>query len=309
MKKTIFYTIILSSLVGTVAAAPLVHAETTTQENTRTVEQSISNLLTIRDNDTLSETERATEELKARKQVLRDALELSMQETTDLIASLENIEGLDPEGKKEGMRNAFIGALRSYGTYYTQQMEKIDSLETAAEVKALAQEIKTYRDTIHNPNVQHIVDFVLLFRNESVIGIAQNRLEKIVSDIHKLERKGFIENGIFSESLSEAQALIRESVALHESAKEMMFTSPTKEEAPQEEINTDQTTEENIDTPSDTETEEDAATEAADEVAVEEVIVEPTARDVILQSFDKIREAYAVFLNISKEVRAMLGLE
>lgn len=283
MKKYITTTItILLTLLLSVAAPSIAFAESDIKQATEPVQKSVNTLVTILDDDTLSAVEKETQELAARKQVLKDALTLSIAETKELLANLKGLPAFEKESKESGMQSAFIGALQSYASYYEQQLKKVDDLGSTDEVKSLAQEIKTYRETIHNPNVQQVVDFVLLFHNRDIITIAATRHGKIVSDIRKLENKGLIDEGMFDRSLTEADTYIDEADDLNKSAKEMMFS--IKEEQP-------------IDTT------------ALEENVIEEAKEEPTVRDTILKSFDDIKSAYAIFLTISREVRSILGLD
>lgn len=234
------------------------------------VEKSLETLVTIRDDDTLPQAEKEQKELEARKAVLKEALSLSLQETKDLITRLEELS-FEEDSKEAGMRDAFIGALRSYAAYYEQQIVKVDGTRSSSEVKALAQEVRSYRETIHNPNTQRIVNFVLVFRNESLLSVARTRHSKIASDINKLEKKGFIEPGTFDERLAEARLDLDDAAALYTTARKEVLDEQTA-----------------------------GSTEGEER---------PATRETISASFDKIKEAYAIFLGISKEVRTILGID
>lgn len=299
MKYTIptMCTILLLTL--TVGIATPVLAETEIRAATP-IETSLDALITIRDNDKLPAAEKEEQELIARRQVLQEALTLSIDEANSLLDSLKQLTEFAKESPENGMRNAFMNILQSYIAYYEQQLGKVDDLATIADVKALAQEIKTYRETVYNPNVQHIVDFILLFHNESIIEIAKVRSGKIVSDIRKLERKSFIEYGLFDESLQTANSLIEEAESLHKQAKDIMFTDP-------ETIKEKNTSDIIEQTPTTIKTENNAKNDGTNDTI--DIQQEPKVRDIILKSFDNIKSTYSVFLTISKNVRSILGIE
>jgi hypothetical protein len=253
-------------------------AESEMRQAVQPVEKSLNTLVTIRDNDSLSASEKAEQELAARKEVLKGALTLSIEETKNLADRLKLLPEFGAETKEKGMQNAFAGALQSYAVYYEKQLTKVNDLDSDAAVKALAQEIKTYRETIHNPNIQNIVDFVLLFQNDSVITTAKTRHTKIVSDMRKLEKRGFIKAGVFDEPLGNAASLISKAETLNLQAKDVMFAEPKEKEG------------------------EDEETPIEKEKA-------PSARELLVASFDNVRDAYTIFLSVSKDVRSLLGIE
>lgn len=270
--KTKKYTYIAPALLGIILFSPSALA-TTDGSTIEPVEKSLETLVTIRDDDTLPEAEKAQKELDARKAVLKEALALSLQETKDLIAGLEALSFIK-DSKEAGMQDAFEGALHSYAAYYEQEIAKAEDIASIADVKALAQDIKAYRETIHNPNVQRIVDFLLLSRNENILSVARSRHTKITADIRKLEKKGFIEAGSFDNNLTEARLDLDDAAALYTNARKLVLAVETAEKT--------------------------------DGVSVEKA---PTAREEIGASFDKIKSAYNIFLDISKNVRATLGIE
>jgi len=265
------YTYIAPMLVGMIMFPHAALAAN--DEAIQPVEKSLETLVTIRDDDSLPQAEKEQKELEARKAVLKEALSLSLQETKDLITRLEELS-FAADSKEAGMKDAFIGALRSYAAYYEQQISKVDSAASSSEVKAMAQEVRSYRETIHNPNIQRIVDFVLVFRNESILSVARTRHTKISGDIKKLEKRGFIDQGAFDEKLAEARLDIDEAAALYTNARQLVLADQT-----------------------------------GSETEGEEGEKKATARETIGASFDKIKGAYTIFLGISKDVRAILGLE
>ncbi|MFH1188589.1 MAG: hypothetical protein V1652_01960 [bacterium] len=288
---------IMFLLMMTVWAPMPVFADSEIKTAVTPVETSLNTLITIRDNDKLPAKEKEEQELVARKEVLKEALTLSIDETNNLLDSLNKLSEFKKDSQESGMRNAFTGMLQSYIAYYEQQLEKADKLATIADIKTLAQEIKTYRETIHNPNVQHIVDFILLSRDESIIEIAKVRFGKIVSDIRKLERNSFIEYGTFDESLNTANAFIIKAESLHKQAKDILFAEPSAITSTATTIKLEQQT---IATTS----------EGNDVIAIDsETPEEISVRDIIMTSFDNIKSAYSIFITISKNARSLLGIE
>lgn len=252
---------------------------------TASVKESVNELVTVRDNDMLTTEEKAQQELDARKKVIGEVLSLSITEVKNLEKDLKSLS-LKKDSREEGMRTAFMTAFSAYTAYFNQEKTKNDSITTIAESKALAQEIKTYREEIYNKQTQIIVEFVLLFRSEQALATTQARYEKIAADIANLEKKGYISEGKFVEPLKQAEKLIKDAIALTAQAKQIILASK-----------------------------EDTDESASDETSTSETSTvalkaeTPTARALIVKSFENIKDSYLIFLQIGTDVRTMLGIK
>ena len=67
-----------------------------TDANTEDLNQSVNQLIEVKDDKSISEAERLAKELEARKQVVKDALSLSLKEISGLETSLKALKSKDP---------------------------------------------------------------------------------------------------------------------------------------------------------------------------------------------------------------------
>jgi Holliday junction resolvase len=278
MKKKLYIAILLLLLS---VQAPLVLAAEISPATT-SVKESVNELLTVRDDDTLTAEEKIEKELDARKNVVGEVLSLSITEVTNLEKDLKSLT-FTKGSREESMRDAFIVALASYKTYFNQEKSTLEDVISIDEAKALAQEIKTYRDEIYNKQTQIIVEFVLLFRNEQALATTQSRYDKIVADVAKLEKKGYISNGKFVEPLKQVETLIKDAKTMTAQARTIILA---------------------------TDEEKSATAKAAAKKATESEIVKdaPTSRALLVKSFENVKDSYVLFIQISKDVRGMLGI-
>lgn len=267
--------IIFATLIVT---QPALAADAAKPAETKPVENSVNELLTVRDDTSLSDTEKLTKELELRKKILSEVLSLSLDEVTKLTAKVGSLPEFSKDSREKTLQEEFKTALEGYTAYYTKQSKKLSELLTIDEVKSLAQEIKDYRDNTYNPQVQQIVNFVLIFYNEDILKLATTRLDKITADIKKLEKLGYIKSGAFASELKLAAETLNASRALLEEAKGVVLAPPASEEP---------------------------ALETA-EVAEEQTPVEPNK--LIEDSLNKVKSAYDIFLQVSKSLRKILGI-
>ncbi len=208
------------------------------------------------------------EKLAKAKEDLNKALDLSLKKVGSLKGRLNDLnfpELSDEAGlKKEALQN-----LDSYADYYNTAKHGLEGKNNLDEVKELAREIKEYRDTTYTPGMERIVRFILVFYNEDVLGVANDRLSKIEADVKKLNKLGVIEVGDFRSKLDEANKLLLTAAKLQGGAKKIILTATstrlTKEEG-------------------------------------------ATAKDMIEESLTGIKTVYDIFLELNQSVKKTLGL-
>lgn len=172
------------------------------------------------DEDGLSPAERTS---KA-KDDLQKALDLSLKKVDSLRVKLNDLK-FPEDSREEELRLTYLKDLNAYAQYYNGADKKLSQLETLDEIKDLARNVKEYRDTTYSPGGERVVRFILVFYNEEVLGIANDRYNKIEADIRKLEELEFIKKGVFNERMGNAKDLLAEAADLQRQAKEMALNS------------------------------------------------------------------------------------
>jgi hypothetical protein len=255
------------------------------------VEKSVDELLTTKDDTSLTPEEKLAKEIDNRGEILKEALISSLEEVSNIKTKLEKLPDLEKDSKEKELKDKFIEELTNYEIYYKEQGNNLDSLiansednETLNEdLKKAIIELKNYRENIYNPRFQKMVEFLILFYSADVLQITQTRFDKISNDISKLEKLGLIKTGYSESSMEKAAQLINDAGVLQIKAKALILNQdiPKKETADNtEEIIGDG----------------------------KEPIPEPTPRELIETSLNKIKSAYDIFLQISKDIRKTLGM-
>ena len=145
-------------------------------------------------------------------------------------------------------------------------LSKLGELEDVDSIKALAAELKDWRDSAVNPEMEKIVEFLLVFQGRGILNTANNRLGLIEEDVQYFQEvKEF--------NIARVRALLNDSAELLKSAERLQFLA-----------------------------EEVLLAQADPEPA--QVIESPTIRTIISSSLLKIKAAYKNFLEISSLLRA-----
>lgn len=263
----------------------------------------ISAVLAVADEELTSE-----EKFTRASEGLEKALELSLAKVDSLTAELSGREFA--EGSVEAsMRDNFLMNLASYNTYYREKLEILDGITTLEETQELAREIKTYRTDVYSPDMENIVEFALVFYSADVVRVAEDRLSRVSADIEELRTLGFLEEGAFSEELSEIGASIETSKNLQRTARELVLGTSTTERLEETALTQEATSsitavdEETV--ASSTPIEVDDSASAADE---ESAAVE-NPREMLEESLFSVKEVYAIFVEVSENIRDTLGIE
>ena len=283
--KRFITSFILVALVGIIGGPIVVFGQ-----------EDVDTLLAISEDETLTDEERFT---KA-KDGLVLALNLAIEKVAKLKTSLEE-RTFDEESVEDKLRASFILNLDGYNSYYSETLTATEPLATLEEVQGTAKDVKSYRDEIYTPGIWEIVQFILVFYTDDVIGIANERFGKISEDINTLESLGLIAEDRFLEKTTEIESLLVEAHDLNIQAKDMVIVLPDIEEE------ASSTT-----TVSDTSVATDETTlvttqeSTTDEVAATTQEIEAT--DPLETSLNNVKLVYEIFLNISREVKETLGL-
>jgi len=276
--KHIITSLVLATLVGIIGNPFVVSGQ-----------ESPGTLLAESHDEALSEEERF---VKAKDGIIL-ALTLATEKVAKLTVNLEERE-FDDGSMENELKNSFLLSLSKYGLYYSDKLTGAEVLTTLEDTQVLAQEVKDYRDTVYSPEVENIVQFILVFYSEDVIKIASERFEKISEDIETLESLGLIERGKFNDRLSNVSSLLGEANDFRAEAEGMILAPP---EGGDGAITTDET----LLAP----TTEEVGVFTSAETDVDE---EDVPADPIEKSLNNVKAVYDIFLEISGVVRETLGL-
>lgn len=280
--------IIKFALIGALATSfPAVAAAAyELQEGTAKIEQSQDTLATIKDDTSLSPEERVEKEINARYDIVLNALTLSLTEVDSIRANLAKLPQFSEGSLEKELQAQFFLELDGFSKYYSDKLEQLKKAPkpTLEKIKATAQEIITYRETTYNLAIKKIIDFTLFFYGNEVIATANSRLGKISSDITRLEKLNLLKVDLFKANLDQVALLINGAASLQRQAGELILSVPKN--------------------PSDAATDSVASGTG---IAPTEVAVTPDANTLIRESLGKIRSAYEIFLQISKDIRTALG--
>ena len=258
------------------------------------INDKVDELNTIRDDNSISAPEKDVKEFQAQQDILNGVIDLSENEVSSAKDQLNKLPEFNKDSAEQKLQSEYLTNLDTYNAYFESEREKIETAASIDDLKNIASDIKTYRSNGYDDSLQNMVTFTLLYYSSDITTTAKTRLDKITSDIVKLQNAGLVKKSFDASSIDKAAGLISDATKLQEQAKALILEPVQVKDA------TDITS---TDTEAVTKT-TDAATTGTDTT-----IVPPTPRDLIENSINDIKNAYNVFLQISKDVRSALGLK
>ena len=226
-----FFKFGLMGMVAGLLAQPVLAAPTTVAVNedlragTQKIEQSQDALVTIEDDTTLSPTERSDKGIAARRDIVLNALALSLDEVASIKANLAKLPQFDDKSREKKLQDKFLLELENFNKYYSDKSEQVKNTPdpTLDAIKTTAQEIIDYRETVYNPTVKSMIDFTLFFYNNEVITAVGIYLDKISADIKRFEKLNLLKPDLFKANLEKVAVLIKSATGLQKQAGEAIF--------------------------------------------------------------------------------------
>jgi len=178
--------VIFLVIIGLTLPMMSVFAQENLQAPLQEVENKVDELVQLKDDSSLSEKDKETKEIQVRKEALDKIIELSLAEIKNLENKLNSLE-LESDSQKAA-KEKFLELLGN-NAVYSEELKKNIAKENLAldEIKNFAQEYKNWRESNYDIYVKKITAFTLVFQEKQVLKTANTRLDKIMSDLNKLE--------------------------------------------------------------------------------------------------------------------------
>jgi hypothetical protein len=266
------------------------HAETKLETKLENVKGQVENLVTAKDEKSMSE-------LALRVETFKKVIEFSVSETKNLKIKLLALEGLSKE--EVAWREKMIKEFDSFLNLYKNRETAIENARNIdiEGIKSLAADFKEWRETAYLPIAERVNEFLLIYQEENAVSIAMRRWARINEDITKLEKAKIKGVEDLRKLLNDAEKLIKEGGELNEKAaisfRENYIMTSTSTATSTEATPAARAT-----------TTEDISLESA--TSTPPIIQPPSIRDLVENSLIDIKDAYRVFIEMSNLVRKLL---
>lgn len=253
------------------------------------VMESVDQLTELENNKELTPEEKINKEIEIRKIALLNIVILSLSEINDLKEKLESLV-LNTDKQME-IKDELIKILdqnKDYAEQLQKELEKDFSLE---EIKNLTAAFKKWRSEHYNIDVKNTLSFILIYQEKSVIKTADVRLEKIISDLRKLENTKLIKKEDSWKHLNNAIKNLTNAHLLNNKAENLLLKNfETASSTPIDSINQDLSDQ----------GENDNSSSKDEEKLYDDV------KFLVEKSLNEIKNAYKSFLQISSIIKRRL---
>jgi len=287
--RAISFFIIFSFLLGMCFSLPARAQSDTTKKALESVKESVTTLINIKD-------EENPNDIVFRIETFKKVIDFSIAEAKDLKIKLFGIDAKKVGTSTIAWKNRMMKNIDTALEYYDSEKNFIKEREaslTLVEIKTRAESFKEWRESKYIPTADEINNFFLVEQQKQALETTRKRAEKIRLDIEKL-KWAKIKTAELEKLFSKVDPMIKDAEELNDKADFLFYTTkilqqPLKEEVT-DEINTDGT----INTTTST---------ATDKI---EKNPELSIKDLVKESFAKVKNIYQIFIDMSSLVRKLL---
>lgn len=192
------------------------------QSAAQKVNESVEKLLT--DGDVATD-------FSLRKAALLKVYELTIVELHEVY---ERIATIDKRNEKEllDVQVSLISALTQLNEQVAQFKSQADGALYADEVKRFAYDFKGWRMAQFDPIIAKSLDLSLVLRSRSVLTLVEGRLEKVATDVTKLEQIFKSAASPLQTELTLARATVAHARSLYEDARDAFFAKYEGKQSP-----------------------------------------------------------------------------
>jgi len=272
------------------------------------LDTSVSELIEAKDEINAEEMPIEEQVLK-RKEVVSDALDLSLKEISSIKEKIASAYISEEEEELIAIKEYIINWLENEESYFKGAQDDLDAIEkdNLDAVKELAKDIKLHWEGNYIIEFKKALNFVFTLETSRLTNTAFERWDKISKDLEKIEKARLINEGYFNNEMNEAKKLIEGSRSLLSKAldsikREYNIPKEEKELPPSDETGLKATTfnsAENIE-------EKQEITEEDEDVLEEESL--PSPNELCEAAIINLKSGYGEFVKISIAVKKLLKL-
>lgn len=286
-------------LPGTTAyAANPVPSAAAIQEAFENVRQSLSDLVTAKD-------DRKIDELRFRVNTFYDILRFTTTEIQDLrVRLLATGDPGDEEGKRLWKERSLLKLGDMLGTVEKLQasLNAEEALIGIEEIKNRAQSFQAWRERSYLPVTEEVREYLMVVRQTQIVDTAAERLTRISSDVKRIQRARIKGSASLGKDLKEAETLIQES---SKAATEAVVRFETAHFLLPLAASSTGTSTTSTTPPFPVSATGTASTTGTSTTPLTPP-TPPTPRELVRESLEKIRRAYELFVAMSAEAQKLL---
>lgn len=287
--RTISFFIIFS-FVGGVYFSTSVYAQSdTTKKALESVKESVTTLINAKD-------EENPNDIVFRIETFKKVIDFSIAEAKDLKIKLFGIDAKKVGTSTIAWKNRMMKNIDEALEYYDSEKNFIKEGEAflvVAEVKTRAESFKEWRESKYIPTADEINNYFLIGQQKQALETTKNRAEKIRLDIEKLKKAKIKTSGL-EKLFSKVDPMIKDAQELNDKADLIFYKTKILQQPLKEEVKNEMIANEIINT---------ATSTTTDEI---EKNPELSIKDLVKESFTKVKNIYQIFIDMSSVVRKLL---
>lgn len=183
-------------------------------------QQEVSQLQAVKDDTTLSDSQKESEEIQLRRKIISNVLDVSLSQIEDARSQVGNLSFPSSSGAWEKVKDYLNKDLDDSQQYYEdRQKELADNYYMPNDqLKSLAKSIEDEKSGVIDQSIQRVNIISALLNIPRVLSVADQRLTKVKADISKIYSQNLTENPALQNLLDHASSEISDAHSRNDEA-------------------------------------------------------------------------------------------
>jgi hypothetical protein len=219
------FIISLLTLMLIATASPAVFAQSQEiQEKLTETKSKIEQLAEIKDSQDVSEEEKLNVEFDLKKEILGQVLNLGILQMDETKKTIEKTSF--PDTEEWNQNKAYVlEQIAQHRSYYTTTKEELSQQEelTLEYIQQIAQAVELHKKEAIDQFIKELNDVIAVFNISDVLSLADQRLEKVQTDITKIYNKKLAKDDSLKELFRQASDTLQTAHTINNNAKELIL--------------------------------------------------------------------------------------
>ena len=303
--RGVVVTTLLSLIGGWFFFAPSIYAASTdVQQKLIQTQNEMDKLFELQDQNALSSSAKQALEIDIKTKIILDVVDLAR---TQIQETREAVEKIIPSDKNEWTRvvEAIKTMLHDDDSYYESVENVLTDSHTVTleDLKNIAKTMEQKKKSDINPDIKHIKTVVTSLNADSILSIADNRLQKVNSDVSKIYTNKLTKNTSLKESFAKAEKLIAQAHEKNTKAQKIITNLYADQNSTSTQLFMKDISREILSSLALPTTTSSTTTASS---TVSTIQVRSYIETLTLATLDDIHQAYAIFLDMSANIKTYL---
>lgn len=302
MRKRLFhyFAIGMVSIALLTSAVPVWAQSPDIEQKLSTTKDDLQKLATIKDDTTLSAEQKAELELKLKKSIIADVIDVSKTQVLEMKKRVS--DAILPDSDEwDAIKETLTKSLENATDTLEKSQDTLTQSTTLDELKNVAKEIEATKTAVIDPLLTQANNIAVTASIDSILKLTDQRLEKIGVDINNIYEKKLTKNQSLRKMFDQASVSAKNAHQYNDQATTIVFNLYTPNQGTSTKLFI-----EKLSTDLALAYEKELDASSTEKRPSEEVLINQHIEELVTKALSQIRGTYDIFMKMSTNVKAYL---